>query len=139
MSIEINFKKRFVVNGREYSSAEDMPEDLRQAFKDLKTNPAVNINASAKIVFNGREYSSVDEMPEDQKEFYERVVNTALRGEMPKDGLDNFLKGLSMPKASHPASRPIEPESSISIKFTPQTLLMAIMALVALAAIYLLA
>ena len=35
MSIKINITRKIVINGREYGSAEEMPEDLRRTYEKI--------------------------------------------------------------------------------------------------------
>ena len=78
----INIKKRFIVNGREYASVEEMPKDARRAYTRAMENasrggPATNLAArQTRIVFNGREYENVSDMPEDIRRLYDAAMMT---------------------------------------------------------------
>jgi hypothetical protein len=79
----INVKRRIVVNGREYASVEEMPDDIRRAYEQAMAGAGGGTHASgasgvrARVVFNGREYLDVDTMPEDVRRLYEAAVNAA--------------------------------------------------------------
>ena len=79
----INIKRRIVVNGREYATAEELPPDLRQAYEQAMAGAGGAVRASgtggvkAKVVFDGREYVDVDSMPEEARRLYETAVEAA--------------------------------------------------------------
>jgi len=100
--------ERIVFNGREYSSADDMPPDVREAFErtmrfaadsDRDGVPDVfegrNGNVTSvtrqKIVVNGREYGSVDEMPPDVRQAYERMRSALVDSD--RDGVPDMFEG----------------------------------------------
>ena len=63
MRININVKRKFKVNGKEYNSIEEMP-----------------------LTFNGQEYNSIDEMPQNIRQLYEEVlIRAAETGDVPPD------------------------------------------------------
>ncbi|HVN32881.1 MAG TPA: hypothetical protein VMT45_12940 [Thermoanaerobaculaceae bacterium] len=72
----INIKRRIVVNGKEYSSVEEMPEDIRCAYELAISGAAHEAHgihpgvAQTRVIFNGQEYESVEEMPEDIRGMY---------------------------------------------------------------------
>lgn len=91
---------KITFNGKEYSSVDEMPPDVRQAYEkviqvfqdkdhdgvpDIFQGSAQNtqdaqrivINQSSftKIIFNGKEYSSVDEMPPNVRQAYEQAMS----------------------------------------------------------------
>ena len=86
MNININVKRKFKINGKEYNSIEEMPDDIRDAFKKAlgsQTGPGHEINLTAmrtKIIFNGTEYDSIDAMPYDVRQLYEKVLKTTETG-----------------------------------------------------------
>ncbi len=91
MNVNINVKRRYKINGKEYDSIEDMPEDLRDMFKKasgLKMGTANQINQVGiwtKIVLNGKEYESIDAMPQDDRKLYEKVLEVAATGTAPPE------------------------------------------------------
>jgi len=43
MAIEFTVKSRFIVNGKEYGSVEEMPEEIRAAYaKAIKSSPGLD-------------------------------------------------------------------------------------------------
>jgi len=91
MKINLNVKRTFKVNGKEYNSIEEMPVDIREAFEKaigLKvgqgnlTHPAP---VQSKIIFNGTEYQGINAMPQDVRQLYERVLKSAETGVAPTD------------------------------------------------------
>jgi hypothetical protein len=98
------FMNRFVVNGVEYKSLEEMPPDVRALFNEdgsLKP-PTSNVPVSSTVVhtynFNGVDYSSLEEMPPAVRAFFE---------DKNKDGIPDIAQqrgGLSF-QAETPFSR----------------------------------
>ena len=91
MSINIDVKRKFKVNGKEYNSIEEMPADIREAFENAmasradsgyQVNPAT---MQTKIIFNGTEYKNIDEMPQDVRQLYEKVLRAAETGTAPPE------------------------------------------------------
>jgi hypothetical protein len=81
MDININVKRKYKINGKEYNSIEEMPEDIRKAFekamisKDGKSSQ-ITTNMQNKIMFNDVEYESIDAMPQDVRQLYKEVMKT---------------------------------------------------------------
>ena len=79
MTVKVEVKWKFKVNGKEYASREEMPENIRHAYDKALANARSGGSAgpgapATKIVFNGQEYSSVDSMPADVRQTYEEVL-----------------------------------------------------------------
>lgn len=91
MSININIKRTIKVNGKEYSSTDEMPPEVREIFqKAMAANTGSSQQLSAtvtrtKIFFNGKEYESIDKMPQDVRRLYEKVLKAAETGVAPSD------------------------------------------------------
>jgi hypothetical protein len=91
MSININVKHTFKVNGKEYSSTDEMPPEVREIFQKAmaaKTGSGQQMSAAVtrtKIFFNGTEYASIDKMPQDVRQLYEKVLKAAETGAAPSD------------------------------------------------------
>jgi hypothetical protein len=89
MSIKINIERKFKVNGIEYNSIEEMPEDIRQAFKKAQAlrsdpdHPVGPLTMQNKIVFNKTVFKSKDELPQDVRQLYEQVMKAAETGKEP--------------------------------------------------------
>jgi hypothetical protein len=91
MNVNVNVKRKFKINGKEYNSIEEMPPDIRNTFEkamasqagsDHQANPAT---MQTKIIFNGTEYQSIDAMPQDVRQLYEKVLKTAETGAASSD------------------------------------------------------
>ena len=134
MKINMNVRRTFKVNGKEYNSIEEMPLDIREAFeKDigLKAGPGNlthPVPTQTKIIFNGTEYSSIDAMPQDVRQLYERVLKSAETGLAPPDidiaGLSNgMLNETETNRATRQGAirKPLKTESS----FSPRALILS--------------
>jgi hypothetical protein len=91
MKININVKRKFKINGKEYNSIEKIPDGIQEAFKKAIGSQAApgdeikNKAMQTKIIFNGTEYDSIDSMPQDVRQLYEKVLKTAETGAVPPD------------------------------------------------------
>jgi hypothetical protein len=86
MNINVNVKRKFKVNGREYNSVEDMPPDIQNAFKKAMASQATTGNPTVrqnKIIFNGTEYKSIEDMHQDDRKLYEKVLRAVETGDIP--------------------------------------------------------
>jgi hypothetical protein len=135
MDIKFDVKRKYVVNGKEYGSLEEMPAAMREVYEKAvgKAHGAEHGNISSissdKIVFNGQEYDSVNAIPPDVRQMYETIMN-AVKGEkgvpMEKSG---FQIGFNVPGIKDKGilatrginSKPIEPKSG----FSPRVLIIA--------------
>lgn len=82
MGIKVNVNWKFTVNGKEYGSREEMPEDIRQlydkALAESRSGQSISsVVSNTKIIFNGEEYESVDSMPAHVREMYDEIVAAA--------------------------------------------------------------
>jgi hypothetical protein len=127
MGVTLNVKRRFIVNGKEYNSVEEMPPELREAYeKAVSSGSGVRIqkpqvSLKTKIVFNGKEYDSLDAMPGDIRRVYGSVMKAAETGEVPPEMLSAALADgptlTPQGQALHTSldlPKPIEPVSSFS-------------------------
>ena len=93
MNVNVNVKRKFKINGKEYGSIEEMPPDIRNAFEKAmasQAGPGQQANSAmmqTKIIFNGTEYQSIDAMPQDVRQLYEKVLKAAETGVAP----DNII------------------------------------------------
>lgn len=91
MEININVKRKFIVNGKEYNSIEEMPDDIREAFENASVSQSYAGSHThsqvqqTRIVFNGREYENIDSMPKDIRGLYENVLKAAETGTASQD------------------------------------------------------
>lgn len=148
MEIKFNVKRKYVVNGKEYGSLEEMPSAIREAYEKAVGKAQgieqgnISSISSDKIVFNGQEYESVNTMPLDVRQMYETIMN-AVKGEkgvtMEKSG---FQIGLNVPGIKDKGilatgginSKPIEPQSG----FSPRILIIAAVILGVIIGLYIL-
>jgi hypothetical protein len=82
MTVKIQVKRKVKVNGKEYASREEVPENIREAYDKALANAISGHSASpgaptTKIVFNGQEYASVDSMPDEIRQAFEEALSAA--------------------------------------------------------------
>jgi hypothetical protein len=145
MDVKFNVKYKFKVNGKEYSSLEEMPPDIRDVYEKAVNKDGgighgnISSISPGKIVFNGQEYESVDSMPADIRQMYETIMKTVKSGDVAtveksgfKIGVDT--KGFKDERImnSSDISKPIAPKSF----FSPLMLLIAGALLVLFAVLY---
>jgi hypothetical protein len=122
MAIEFTVKSRFIVNGKEYGSVEEMPEEIRAAYAKALKSAAGHDHArtvkteKCKLVFNANEDSIEDPMQQAERELY-KVVRKALEEKgisLPVGAEKNT--GAQGPDVRVPvgSGKPIVPESSLS-------------------------
>ena len=69
--MNLNIKTRIKINGKEYSSADEMPDDIRRLYEQVMQG---NVQKTTKIKFNGQEYAGVEEMQPEVRKMYEAVM-----------------------------------------------------------------
>jgi hypothetical protein len=122
MTIQISGKNKFIVNGKEYDSVEEMPDEIRDAYERAITGSPESDHADmletekSNLVFNGKEYASEDAMPQEERELYKVVMKV-----MEKEGISmpgGMDKNMGSPRPDMPipdvSGKPIAPESSLS-------------------------
>jgi hypothetical protein len=127
MKVNFNVKRKFIVNGKEYNSVEEMPPELREAYeKAARSGAGVRIDkphvkVETKIVFNGKEYQNLEAMPADVRRLYQSVMKSVETGEASPEILSTVLgddPALAAQAGAIPTSdnlpKPIEPVSSFS-------------------------
>lgn len=73
---KVTVKKKYIVNGKEYNSPEEMSDDIRRAYeKGLAFSSRNSSNQESKIIFNGQEYESMDTMPDRVRRMYENAMD----------------------------------------------------------------
>jgi hypothetical protein len=109
MDINVNIKRTYQINGKEYRSREEMPQEVRALF-DAAMNSTTGKNAArgpltGKIVFNNVEYESIDDMPTYLRNIYEQTRSAV------SENREQF------PPGHAPApSRPTAPEHAFSAR-----------------------
>jgi len=97
IKFNVNVKRKFKVNGVEYNSIEEMPENVRENFKKTMAAMAgskqgINLAVSrTKISFNGAEYDGPDAMPPDARQLYEKALKAALKINPKRQDAKNYL------------------------------------------------
>jgi hypothetical protein len=142
MGVKFNVKYKIKINGKEYSSPEEMPDNIRETYeKAVANSPGIehgNIPSvtTGKITFNGQEYESIDAMPADIRQLYETVMKTVSEGKISVNGDVDFKFGKKTPDLgkgttldSYNISKPIAPKSFFSPRVL--TIIVAILALLA--------
>ena len=126
MEVNFNVKRIFIVNGKEYKSAEEMPPELREAYEKATRSSAglkiekPQVSVKTKIVFNDREYDSLEAMPADVRRVYQSVMKSVETGQASSDLLSAALgEESASPRlggtfhTSGDLVKPIEPTSSV--------------------------
>jgi hypothetical protein len=125
MAIRRKVIRRFIVDGKEYKSLEEMPDDIRRGIEKAmakvthtKLKPRIITSSSPIIVVKGKEYDSIEEMPPDIREIYEEVKEAIETDEMTDDavslaGEDITSKKLYSKAMSYSGPGPIGPQSSL--------------------------
>ncbi len=144
MNINIHGKHRFKINGKEYNSIEEMPDNIREIFKKTIGSQTglvheISRTTRAKIIFNGTEYENVDVIPQDVRQLYENVLKGAEAGAAPT-GID--ITGIS----SRMMTGPVTPGTSrlgenrkptkIETSFSPRTLIVSIIVAASILLVY---
>ena len=79
MEIRTSFKTKFVFNGQEYNSIDEMPEDVRRLYRDtmaLAAKGGLNVTRSSKISFQfgDKVFGDADQMPPEARHAYGQVM-----------------------------------------------------------------
>jgi len=101
MPVNFNVRTKIKINGREYSSPEEMPPDVRRIYEKALANrqssPAsVQVKTNSRITFNGQSFNSLDEMPADVRRVYESILSAVdkdgdgIPDSSPSDGDSTF-------------------------------------------------
>jgi hypothetical protein len=135
MKVNFKIKRKIVVNGKEYNSAEDMPTEIREAYeKAVGSGTGVRTEkpqarVMTEIVFNGKEYENLEAMPADVRRVYLSVMKSVETGEASPEMLSALLadnRDLSgqsgVAHFSDDLPKPIEPVSS----FSPRWIIVAL-------------
>jgi hypothetical protein len=145
MKININVKRNYKINGKEYKSIDEMPDNIREAFQkamavspisERKTNFA---EKSAKIVFNDTEYKSIDAMPQDVRRLYEKILKAAETGET-SSVIDITEIGKEISSGKKPSGtdplRELRPQLTIDSRFSFKRLMVSVVLVTLIAVLY---
>ena len=132
LNVKFNLKRKYIVNGKEYGSVEEMPANIRQIYEkaldsSLATNPGINPeNTKKKIMFNGQEYENIEAMPSDVRQTYDELIKklVEMKGASP-DAVSGKPVSFSFSKSTTP-----EPVMS------PRVLAVVILSIVFLGVLY---
>ncbi|MCX5642987.1 MAG: hypothetical protein NTY10_07195 [Candidatus Omnitrophica bacterium] len=132
MNVKFNLKRKYIVNGKEYGSVKEMPDNIRQVYEkaldsSLATNPGTNPgNIKKKIMFNGQEYENVEAMPPDVRQTYDELIRNLVE-----------MKGLSSGAvARKPISFSFSKSTTPEPVISPRVLAVVILVLVLFGALY---
>ncbi|MHB9154594.1 MAG: hypothetical protein ACYC5N_02740 [Endomicrobiales bacterium] len=112
-------RKNFVIDGREYHSLEEVPEQYRELVRRAEQNPGkgvhVTFHRSFKFKVNGKEYDRAEDLPEAARKLLE---------DKDRDGIPDALEGLIPKDAGNapspaPAARDGEPSPPSLIREDP--------------------
>ncbi len=76
MDFKISFKTKITVNGKEYGSMDEVPEEHRETVRNALDSAATPFGRS-KITVNGVGYDSVEAMPPDVRKKHEEILKKA--------------------------------------------------------------
>jgi len=134
MNININVTRIFKINGKEYHSVEEMPDEIRQVFEKAKALQAssgkgiLSAGRRSKIIFNGKEQEISDTMPEDVRQLCEKALKatessvTSSGVDIPRGSEGNLRK---RDTAGTPGPGEIQNPTKIEFSFSPRILLMS--------------
>lgn len=80
MGVKVTVEHKIVVNGEEYHSLEEMPQELRQAYARAmaSSHGAAGLALrGASIVFQGKQYASPEQMPVEERKLYDLAMAAA--------------------------------------------------------------
>ncbi|MGE5344073.1 MAG: hypothetical protein ACM3SY_21590 [Candidatus Omnitrophota bacterium] len=83
MKVNINVKRTFKINGKEYNSVDEIPPDLRETLKQSANSIFTSESSSnpsaihTTINFNGTVYESIHTMPKGVRLLYESALKAA--------------------------------------------------------------
>lgn len=72
IDFKVNFKTKITINGKEYGSIEEVPEEHRGTVRNAMSSAGT---ARSKIVVNGVGYDSLEAMPPDVRSLYTEALS----------------------------------------------------------------
>lgn len=93
--MNVNVRTKIRVNGKEYSSPDEMPPEIRRAYERAMAQVAagrdtLSARSGLRVIFNGQEYHSVEEMPAVVRHVYESAMAAANQG---NDNVPDAVQG----------------------------------------------
>lgn len=110
IDFNINITRKIKVNGKEYDSLEEVPQEHRQAVQDALG--AAGTGAPGKININGTGYDSPEAMPPEARRIYDESLGKA-RALAQEKGIDLAAFGIKPGPDGQPAP---EAEPGLSIQ-----------------------
>jgi len=128
---------KIVFNGREYSSVEEMPPDVRQLYEqmmgafdangngvpDILEGGGSPVNAqvtgSINVVHDGKVYTRVEDMPPDVRQKYEKAMS--LLGDANQNGVPDILESAGLINAQPAPSAAFASTPLLSTTNSPVT------------------
>ena len=79
INVKFNAKRKYIVNGKEYGSIEEMPANIRRVYEKAADSLGTNLGASPgntkkEIMFNGQKYENAEAMPPDVRQMYDELI-----------------------------------------------------------------
>jgi hypothetical protein len=88
IKFKTNVKTVIRYKGQEYSTADQLPAEVRSAYEVAFAKGIAAIpGAKQQIVFNGQHFASADEMPPAEKKLYEDAMGLVEDGVLAKGGV----------------------------------------------------
>ena len=105
--------RRFMYQGKEYSSLEELPPEARQVYEQVFKSLADNnhngipdllegmtantlVSALNAIHLNGQNYNSVEEMPPEARRIYDKAMAAVAKWtDQDQDGIPDLLQGMA--------------------------------------------
>ncbi len=100
MGIDVNVTRKFVINGKEYHSLDEVPPDVRDAVKKALESPTGPVRLHTNIAFNGRQYDNADAAPDGVREIYEAAMQCIGSGKGSPSGDSAALPKPIVPKGA---------------------------------------
>lgn len=76
IDFKVNFKTKIKINGKEYGSVEEVPEEHRGTIQNAMS-AAKGPGGHKKMIVNGVGYDNIDEMPPEVRDRYKEALSKA--------------------------------------------------------------
>ena len=124
MNVKFTVKRKLVVNGKEYGSLEEMPDEDRRIYEkavnsstDMRAGTSFS-HAKVKIAFNGRQYESPEGMPEDVRDLYRKVTQAVRDGGV--SSAAEMVAGADTGSMTRRSDEPTPPSSGVRKPVVPE-------------------
>jgi hypothetical protein len=95
-AMNITLKTKIRCNGKEYSSVDELPPEIRAAYERAiagGSKLAVSHSVTPRLVVNGQQFSSVADMSAAEKKLYDDAMQLILDGAITKATMATFASG----------------------------------------------